>query len=156
MAGIRTRAKKALNTAPSSQTTQFIKSNDVTLQTQYAFSKHVRKAGKAARASVDACWFSAKTKGIAKDCYEVYRDDDGLNYDASLNLSNIDDNNKKCYYVQLLCRTDTDRFKFAVWKHWGRVGDAGQTKRKVNMSLEAALVLFKFKIQGKDRPGMGE
>ena len=55
-----------------------------------------------------------KPKGIAEDYLEVYVDDDGLNYDASLNLRNIDSNNKKFYYIQLLCRTDTDRFKFAI------------------------------------------
>ena len=100
----------------------------------------------------DACWFSARTKGIAKDCYEVYIDDEGLNYDASSNLSNIDGNNNKFYYVQLLCLTDTDKFKCAVWTHWGRVGEAGQNKLAVNMSLEAALVLFKAEF--KDKTGL--
>ena len=147
------RGKKVLNTAPSPQTKESVNSNDVSLQNQSAFSKHVRKIGKAAKAPVDdACWSSARDKGIAKDCYEVYIDDDGLNYDASLNLSNIDGNNNKFYYVQLLCRTDTDKFKFAVWTHWGRVGEAGQNKLKVNMSLEAALVLFKSKF--KDKTGL--
>ena len=149
----KTRGKGAPNTAPSSQTKESVKSNDVSLQTQNALSKHVKKTRKAARAPVDdACWPSAKTKGIAKDSYEVYVDDDGLNYDTSLNLSNIDGNNNKFYYVQLLCRTDTDQFKFAVWTHWGRVGEAGQNKLEVNMSLETALVLFKSKF--KDKTGL--
>ena len=147
------RGKEAPNAAPSSQTKGSVKSNDVTLQTQNARSKQVKKAGTAARASVDdACWLIAKSKGIAKDCFEVYIDDDGLNYDASLNLSNIDGNNNKFYYVQLLCRTDKDRFKFAVWTHWGRVGETGQNKLEVNMSLEVALVLFKSKF--KDKTGL--
>ena len=147
------RANKAPNTPPSSQTNESVKSNDVGLQTQNELSKRIKEAEKAARAPVDdACWSIAESKGVAKDCYEVYVDDDGLNHDASLNLSNIDGNNNKFYYVQLLCRTDTDRFKFAVWTHWGRVGEAGQNKLEINMSLEAALVLFKSRF--KDKTGL--
>ena len=113
----------------------------------------IKKPGKAARAPVDkACWVSAKSKGIAKDDYEVFVDDNGLNYDASLNLSNIDGNNNKFNYIQLLCRTDTHQFKYADWTHWGRVGEAGQNELDVNMSLETALVLFTSKF--KDETGL--
>ena len=73
-------------------------------------------------------------------------------YDAGLNLSNIDGNNNKFYYIQLLSRTDTDQFEYAVWTHWGRVGESGQNKLDVNMSLETALVLFTSKF--KDKTGL--
>ncbi|KAL9136640.1 MAG: hypothetical protein Q9175_002152 [Cornicularia normoerica] len=149
----RARASKAGNTASSMQATELVKSNDATSPVQTAPSRQVKKPGKIARAPVDeACWFNANMNGVAKDCYEVYVDDDGLNYDASLNLSNIEGNNNKFYYIQLLYRTDTDRFKFAVWTHWGRVGEGGQNNLDVNMSLETALVLFKSKL--KDKTGL--
>ena len=125
------------------------KSDDGIHSAQIAASKEPKKSGLVARAPVDeACWNGAN-KGIAKDCCEVYVDENGLNYDASLNLSNIDGNNNKFYYIQLLSRTDTDRFKFAVWTHWGRIGEAGQNNLDTNMSLEAALVLFKSKFKSK-------
>ena len=149
----RVRARKAESTASSMPAVSIAKSNDATLSAQDTTPKRLKKLGKPARAPVDeACWINAKSKGIAKDCYEVYVDDNGLNYDASLNLSNIDGNNNKFYYIQLLCRTDTDQFKHAVWTHWGRVGESGQNKLDVNMSLETALVLFTSKF--KDKTGL--
>ena len=149
----RARAKKAESTAFPAPAKELVKPDDATSPIQNANPKRLKKPGKTVRAPVDeACGLSAKSKGIAKDCYEVYVDDDGLNYDASLNLSNIDGNNNKFYKIQLLCRTDTDRFKFAVWTHWGRVGEAGQSNLDVNMSLEIALVLFKTKF--KDKTGL--
>ncbi len=115
-----------------------------------ASSERSKKPGKTARAPVDdSCWVSAKCKGLTQQNCEVYMDDNGLNYDASLNLSNIDGNNNKFYYIQILCRTDTEKFKYAVWTHWGRVGEAGQNNLDVNMSLEAASVLFKSKFKSK-------
>ena len=149
----RARAKKAESVTFSRPAKEVGTSDNATSSAQAAPAKRLKKPSKAARAPVDeACWFTAKCKGIPKDCYEVYIDDDGLNYDASLNLSNIDGNNNKFYYIQLLYRTDTDRFKFAVWTHWGRVGEAGQNNLDVNMSLETALVLFKSKF--KDKTGL--
>lgn len=91
-------------------------------------------------------------QGYCQRLLRSYVDDESLNHDASLNLSNIDGNNKKFYYIQLLCRTDTDRFKFAVWTRWGRVGETDQSNLEVNMSLETALVLFKSKF--KDKTGL--
>lgn len=149
----RARARKAESAASSMPARTTAKSNGATMSAQDATLKQPKKPSKTARAPVDeACWISAKSKGIAKDSYEVYVDDDGLNYDASLNLSNIDGNNNKFYYIQLLCRTDTDQFKYAVWTHWGRVGESGQNKLDVNMSLETALVLFTSKF--KDKTGL--
>lgn len=150
----RVRARKAESTASSMPAKTITKTNDPNLSAQDTTPKRLKKPGKTARAPVDeACWISAKSKGIAKDCYEVYVDDDGLNYDASLNLSNIDgNNNNKFYHIQLLCRTDTDQFKYAVWTHWGRVGESGQNKLDINMSLETALVLFTSKF--KDKTGL--
>ncbi|KAM0799897.1 WGR domain-containing protein [Usnea florida] len=126
------RANKAPNTAPSSQTKEI--------------------ASRARASADDACVFSAESNGVATDTYEVYVDDDGLNHDASFNLGNSDGNNNKFYYVQLLCRADTNRLKFAVWTSWGRVSEPGQNKLGINMSLEAALVLFKSR--SKDKTGL--
>lgn len=147
------RANKAARTASLTPAKERVKPNDSTSPAQIAPSKQPRKPGKIARAPVDeACWLSASSKGVAKDCYEVYLDDDGLNYDASLNLSNIDGNNNKFYYIQLLRRTDTGQFEYAIWTHWGRVGESGQSKLDVNVSLETGLVLFKSKF--KDKTGL--
>lgn len=149
----RARAKKAESTASSTTAKEADSSNGVDSPVHKVPSKQFKKPGKIVRAPVDeACWLTAKCKGIAKDCYQVYVDDDGLNYDASLNLSNIDGNNNKFYYIQLLCRTDTDLFESAVWTHWGRVGEVGQNNLGVNMSLETALILFKSKF--KDKTGL--
>ena len=145
----RGRANKADSTA-SVTAKEIVDSDAVTLPAHPAPSEQLKKPGKPARAPVDeVCWSSAQRRGVAKDCYVVHLDDDGLNYDASLNISNIDGNNNKFYYIQLLRRTDTDRFDYAVWTHWGRVGEAGQNGLDVNMSLEAALVLFKSKFKAK-------
>ena len=135
------RAKKAESKTPA---------KEIFKTTSPAQTAPSKKPSKSTRAPVDeACWLSAEIKGVAKACYEVYVDGNGLNYDASLNLSNIDGNNNKFYYIQLLCRTDTDRFRYAVWTHWGRVGEAGQSNLDVNMSLETALVLFESKFKAK-------
>lgn len=66
------RAKKAGTTASPTPAKEVVKSNDVTSPAQTAPSKQLKKSGKIARAPVDqACWLSAKGKGIAKDCYEA-------------------------------------------------------------------------------------
>lgn len=147
------RANKAANKASSTPAEARVESIDTTSAAQGASPKQLGKPGKVARAPIDeACWLIGRSKGITKDCCEVYLDDDGVNYDASLNLSNIDGNNNKFYYIQLLRRTDTGQFQYAVWTHWGRVGEAGQSKLDVNMSLETALILFKSKF--KDKTGL--
>lgn len=80
-----------------------------------------------------------------KDSWTVYTDVDGTIYDASLSLSNIGDNNNKFYYVQYLTRP----FNNAVWTHWGRVGEKGQSKLEQNKSEDEARILFEKKFKEK-------
>ena len=86
-----------------------------------------------------------------KSSAEVFVDDDVVNYDASLSLSNIDGNNNKFYYVQLLVAAQHSS-GYAVWTHWGRVGENGQNKLKQNLGLMDAKASFVKKF--KDKTGL--
>ncbi|KAI1386905.1 PARP-domain-containing protein [Hypoxylon trugodes] len=83
-------------------------------------------------------------KGFANS--EVYIDEDGVIYDASLNQSNASANNNKFYRVQIL-RSVPGTFR--VWTRWGRVGERGQSKLIGNGTLENALREFDSKFKGK-------
>ncbi|KAF2964285.1 hypothetical protein GQX73_g9298 [Xylaria multiplex] len=78
--------------------------------------------------------------------YEVYIDDDGVIYDASLNQTNASNNNNKFYRVQLL-RSVTGDYK--TWTRWGRVGEYGQSKVIGSGSLEDARKQFNDKFKSK-------
>lgn len=52
---------------------------------------------------------------------KVYVDDSGTIYDASLNQSNVGNNNNKFYRLQLLENHDG----YHVHTRWGRVGEFG-------------------------------
>ncbi|KAF3060975.1 Poly [ADP-ribose] polymerase 2 [Daldinia childiae] len=78
--------------------------------------------------------------------YEVYIDDDGVIFDASLNQTNSTANNNKFYRVQLL-RSVKDHF--ICWTRWGRVGEHGQSKAVGNGTLENALHEFNNKFKSK-------
>ena len=82
---------------------------------------------------------------------DVFVDLDDTVYDASLNLSSIEGNNNKYYYIQILV-IKKDSEKYAVWTHWGRVGESGQNKLEQNLSLDAAKTLFMKKF--KDKTGL--
>ena len=81
--------------------------------------------------------------------YEVYIDDDGIIYDASLNQTNASSNNNKFYRVQLL-RNAAGSFK--TWTRWGRVGEGGQSAELGDGSLNDALSHFNKKF--KDKSGL--
>ncbi|KAH6660279.1 poly polymerase catalytic domain-containing protein [Truncatella angustata] len=81
--------------------------------------------------------------------YEVYIDDDGVIYDASLNQTNAGHNNNKFYRVQLL-RNVAGTYK--TWTRWGRVGDRGQSAILGNGTLQDALSNFNKKF--KDKSGL--
>ncbi|KAF7531533.1 hypothetical protein G7054_g8774 [Neopestalotiopsis clavispora] len=81
--------------------------------------------------------------------FEVYIDDDGVIYDASLNQTNAGQNNNKFYRVQLL-RNVAGLYK--TWTRWGRVGDRGQSGVLGNGSLDNALDNFNKKF--KDKSGL--
>jgi len=86
-----------------------------------------------------------------KDSFNVYADFNGTVLDAGLNLSSIEGNNNKYYYIQLLApRGGSD--KYVLWTHWGRVGETGQKKLEQNLVLEDAISSFGKKF--KDKTGL--
>ncbi len=80
----------------------------------------------------------------------VYIDDDETIFDASLNQTNIGDNNNKFYFLQLI--KSKNGKKFYTHTRWGRVGDFGQTKTMGPLSLEEAIAEFEKKF--KDKSGL--
>ncbi|KAJ8117216.1 hypothetical protein ONZ43_g4264 [Nemania bipapillata] len=78
--------------------------------------------------------------------YEVYIDDDGVIYDASLNQTNAGRNNNKFYRIQLLRTVGGD---YRTWTRWGRVGEYGQSKTVGTGSLDDALKQFNDKFKSK-------
>ncbi|KAI1123747.1 poly polymerase catalytic domain-containing protein [Nemania abortiva] len=78
--------------------------------------------------------------------YEVYIDDNGVIYDASLNQTNAGRNNNKFYRIQLLRSVAGD---YRTWTRWGRVGEYGQSKTVGNGSLDDALKQFNDKFKSK-------
>ncbi|KAI0484688.1 PARP-domain-containing protein [Xylariaceae sp. FL0804] len=78
--------------------------------------------------------------------YEVYIDDDGVIFDASLNQTNASNNNNKFYRVQLLRSVAGD---YRTWTRWGRVGEFGQYKTLGDGSLAHALREFDSKFKAK-------
>ncbi|KAI1467488.1 PARP-domain-containing protein [Daldinia caldariorum] len=78
--------------------------------------------------------------------YEVYIDDNGVIFDASLNQTNSKANNNKFYRLQLL-RSVKDQF--FCWTRWGRVGERGQSKTVGDGTLQVALSEFDNKFKSK-------
>ena len=78
----------------------------------------------------------------------VFVEEDDIACDASLNLSNIGENNNKFYNLQLLSR-HSEQPDYAVWTRWGRVGERGQDKLEQGLALEAAKTLFRKKFRDK-------
>lgn len=104
-----------------------------------------RKRSNAAEAPVDeSC--------PIKDASKVHQDADGTIMDASLNLSSVEGNNNKFYYIQLLAPNNGSN-GYSVWTHWGRVGEGGQNKLEQGLALEAARKSFTKKF--KDKTGLG-
>ncbi|KAI1821939.1 poly polymerase catalytic domain-containing protein [Xylaria intraflava] len=77
---------------------------------------------------------------------EVYIDENGVIYDASLNQTNSSSNNNKFYRIQVLY---TSAQQYCTWTRWGRVGEFGQTKMVSKGSLENALKQFNDKFKSK-------
>ena len=106
----------------------------------------------ATRSAPDAKAIKAKNVPVDDSCpikssSEVYIHDDGCIYDASLNQTNIGENNNKFYYIQVLKLTASTAY--AVWTHWGRVGENGQNKLEQDLTLEFALESFGKKFKSK-------
>ncbi|KAK8027185.1 hypothetical protein PG991_004241 [Apiospora marii] len=81
--------------------------------------------------------------------YEVYVDDAGVIYDASLNQTNASSNNNKFYRVQLLRNVAGD---YKTWTRWGRVGEGGQHAVLGDGTLDEAMKHFNKKF--KDKSGL--
>jgi poly [ADP-ribose] polymerase len=77
----------------------------------------------------------------------VYVDNNGVVFDASLNQTNIGDNNNKFYFLQLL----EDKKGKQCFTHtcWGRVGEPGKSKTMGPESFEDALEDFEKKFKEK-------
>ncbi|KAF3296792.1 hypothetical protein TWF132_009302 [Orbilia oligospora] len=86
--------------------------------------------------------------GLRYSGYQVYEDSDHVKYDASLNQTNIGNNNNKFYVLQLLNKGNS----YAVWTRWGRVGESGQNKLMSGYGLDSALKEFNKKF--KDKTGV--
>lgn len=67
---------------------------------------------------------------------------------ATLNQTNIGQNNNKFYIIQLL-QSDANANQFYVWNRWGRVGYDGQSKNMPFSSLMAAKAEFEKKFEQK-------
>uniref|UniRef100_A0A915LM35 Poly [ADP-ribose] polymerase n=1 Tax=Meloidogyne javanica TaxID=6303 RepID=A0A915LM35_MELJA len=80
--------------------------------------------------------------------YRIYKNSEGIIFNAMLNQTNIQNNNNKFYLIQLLeNRLGGD---YCVWLRWGRVGMKGQSDlNRFNSNLDGALKLFERKFKDK-------
>ncbi|KAI1329803.1 PARP-domain-containing protein [Xylariaceae sp. FL0255] len=78
--------------------------------------------------------------------FEVFIDNNGVIYDASLNQTNSTNNNNKFYRIQILRNVHS---RYITWTRWGRVGDYGQTKQLGNGTLPTAIREFDKKFKSK-------
>ena len=74
-------------------------------------------------------------------------DADGVVFDASLNQTNIGDNNNKFYFLQLL--ESGNGKHFYTHTRWGRVGEAGKSKTMGPQPFDEALEDFDKKFKEK-------
>lgn len=72
--------------------------------------------------------------------YTVYED-----YSVKLNQTNVDGNNNKFYFIQVLQGSG----KYYSWNRWGRIGEGGQHKMTTFPSPEAATKDFEKKFREK-------
>lgn len=69
---------------------------------------------------------------------------DGVVYAATLNQSNVTQNNNKFYIMQVL-QVDPNNYTFFC--RWGRVGVVGQTSEMNSSDLNAAIRAYESKIK---------
>ncbi|KAK2950780.1 putative poly ADP-ribose polymerase 2 [Blattamonas nauphoetae] len=77
----------------------------------------------------------------------ILQEGDGTIWKATLNQTEIKDNNNKFYFIQLL-ESDSGH-SYYVWNRWGRVGANGQNKLVPCGSKEAAKNEFRAKFRAK-------
>lgn len=80
---------------------------------------------------------------------EVYIDEAGLIWDATLNQTVAAKNNNKFYIIQLLLVPGGE---YVTWSRWGRVGEYGQSARLGDGTLKNAIKYFEGKF--KDKSGL--
>ncbi|XP_054721840.1 poly [ADP-ribose] polymerase 2-like [Uloborus diversus] len=85
-----------------------------------------------------------------RDSYHVYIEKD-IVYHATLNQTNLQNNNNKFFIIQLL--QHNTKKSFAVYFRWGRVGAKGQNNlvTKPGNNLEEAKVIFENKFFDKTK-----
>jgi poly [ADP-ribose] polymerase len=79
------------------------------------------------------------------DTYKVYTDKDNKMYAATLNQSNISNNNNKFYILQILINEKNPN-DIIFYTRWGRVGVPGQ-KAEEKLSIEAAIKEYNKKLR---------
>uniref|UniRef100_Q6V7K2 Poly [ADP-ribose] polymerase n=1 Tax=Emericella nidulans TaxID=162425 RepID=Q6V7K2_EMEND len=82
--------------------------------------------------------------------WQVFIDDSGLIWDATLNLTVSAANNNKFYLIQILNSKDGSRYQ--TWTRWGRVGERGQSVLLGDGTLDSAKKQFEKKF--KDKSGL--
>lgn len=88
---------------------------------------------------------------VGKDA-KVYVDDDDIIFDASMNQSNVSNNNNKFYRLQLIQEDISSDVVYSVYTRWGRLGEFGQDKLIGPSDLDLALKDFEKKF--KDKTGL--
>lgn len=79
------------------------------------------------------------------DSYRVYTDKDNKIYAATLNQSNISNNNNKFYILQILINEKNPN-DVIFYTRWGRVGVPGQ-KAEEKLPIEAAIKEYNKKLR---------
>ena len=82
----------------------------------------------------------------SKDSYRVLQDG-GKTYSATLNQSNLQDNNNKFYIIQILQQESSGNL--FVWNRWGRVGVPGQNSMNGPMVKMACIQAYNKKYHDK-------
>lgn len=85
-----------------------------------------------------------------KDDFRVHQDSNRV-YSATLNQSNLNDNNNKFYIIQVLLNEKTNQY--FCFNRWGRVGVPGQQAMKGPYSAQAAINDFNSKHRDKSAKG---
>ncbi|KAL1839107.1 hypothetical protein VTJ49DRAFT_1875 [Mycothermus thermophilus] len=153
----RTRGSKAAAAAPvkeEDEDTEMKDAND-TAEPEPEVKEESKKKSKKERAMGEGQVAKSKDIRIPLDegCSpiygQVYIDDSGVIYDASLNQTNASANNNKFYRIQLLVDSHG---QYRTWTRWGRVGERGQTHITSPSLLDGAMRVFEKKF--KDKSGL--
>lgn len=81
--------------------------------------------------------------------FKVYADKDKI-YAATLNQSNIDNNNNKFYIIQILVNEKNPN-DLVFFTRWGRVGVQGQKSEESVKSVEKAIKDYNKKLSEKSK-----